>query len=211
MKPTLVKICGVTRLEDARLVVEAGADWLGINFWPQSKRHVDIERGAQIAAAARAVRADIVVVGVFVNQSVDEITRAAELAGLDYVQLHGDESPELCAAIATPVIKALAMRADADIARIGAYPCDIYLIDTPTVGYGGSGRTFDWSLARAAVATQKSVVLAGGLTPENVADAVATVRPFGVDVASGVESAPGIKDAGLVASFVARAKGERND
>ena len=208
---TLVKICGVTRAEDARLVADSGADWIGINFWPPSKRYVDAAQGAVVAAAARKVNPDIIVVGVFVNQSAGDIARVAGSVGLDYAQLHGDETPQDCAAVSVPVIVALAMRSADDVAQVGAYPCAVYLIDTPTPGYGGSGRTFDWSLALAAVATGERIVLAGGLNPDNVAAAVARVGPFGVDVASGVESAPGIVDAALVRAFVARVKGERND
>lgn len=193
------------------MVVRAGADWIGLNFWPRSKRWIDRERGLEVAAAARAERAGIVLVGVFVDQLEDGVRGIADEMGLDYVQLHGNESPDFCAGFGARAIKAFAMSASADIDRLADYPgCETLLIDTPTPEYGGSGRTFDWSLARAAVATGRRIVLAGGLNPGNVAEAVATVRPFGVDVASGVESAPGRpgqKDEALVRAFVAAAKG----
>jgi phosphoribosylanthranilate isomerase len=204
----VVKICGVTTPEDARMVVRAGADWIGLNFWPRSKRWINRERGREVAAAARAERSDIVLVGVFVDQLEEGVRSIADEVGLDYVQLHGGESPGFCAVFGDRAIKAFAMSASADVDRLGDYPgCETLLIDTPTPAYGGSGRTFDWTLARAAVATGRRIVLAGGLNPGNVADAVATVRPFGVDVASGVESAPGRKDEALVRAFVAAAKG----
>jgi len=203
---TVVKICGVTRPDDARMVAEAGTEWIGINFWPSSKRYVDASQGAAVAAAARAINSDIVVVGVFVNQSAEDIGQVSAVVNLDYAQLHGDETAEHCAAVSVPVIKALAMSSSDDVGDIGAYPCETYLIDTPTAGYGGSGRTFDWSLGQAAVATGKRIVLAGGLNPDNVAEAIAQVAPFAVDVASGVESAPGVKDAALVRAFVQHAK-----
>jgi len=208
---TVVKICGVTRVEDARIVAEAGADWIGLNFWPQSKRHVDAPVAADIARVARQVNPNIVVVGLFVNHTAVGAVKLTRLVGCDYAQLHGDESPEECAAIASfvPVIKAVAMRSADDVARLARYPCDTFVVDTPSAGYGGSGQSFDWRLARGAVATGKRIVLAGGLSPDNVADAIADVAPYGVDVASGVESAPGIKDAALVAAFIAAAKGEQ--
>ncbi|HUH00422.1 MAG TPA: phosphoribosylanthranilate isomerase, partial [Kofleriaceae bacterium] len=191
-----------------RMVVRAGADWIGLNFWPRSKRWINRERGLEIAAAARAERADIVLVGVFVDQLEEGVRSIADELGLSYVQLHGGESPGFCAGFGVRAIKALAMSGSADVDRLADYPaCETLLVDTPTPEYGGSGRTFDWSLACAAVATGRRIVLAGGLNPGNVADAVATVRPFGVDVASGVESAPGRKDEALVCAFVAAAKG----
>jgi phosphoribosylanthranilate isomerase len=208
----IVKICGVTTPEDARMVVRAGADWIGLNFWPRSKRWINRERALEVAAAARAERSDIVLVGVFVDQLLEGVRSIADDVGLDYVQLHGDEPPHFCADFGAQAIKAFAMSESADVDRFGAYDgCGALLVDTPTPDYGGSGRTFDWALARAAVATGKRILLAGGLDPGNVAHAVATVAPFGVDVASGVESAPGRKDEARVRAFVTAAKGNRHD
>lgn len=205
---TVVKICGITRAEDAIACVRAGADWLGLNFWPPSRRFIDAEHGRALAAAARSA-GDPALVGVFVNQSNKEIAAVARAVNLDWVQLHGDEGPERCAELVDRglrVIKALPMASAADIDRLADYPASTFLIDTPTAGYGGSGRTFDWELARRAVATGRTIILAGGLDPDNVAAAVAGVRPFGVDVASGVESLPGIKDHARVRAFIDRAK-----
>lgn len=204
----IVKICGVTTAADARMVTRAGADWIGLNFWPRSKRAIDRLRGVELAAAARAERAGIVLVGVFVDQTEDEVRDIGDEVGLDYVQLHGAESPGYCAVFGARAIKAFPMHEAADVERFADYgSCEVLLVDTPTADYGGSGRTFDWSLARVAVASGRRIVLAGGLTPANVAGAVASVQPYGVDVASGVESAPGHKDEALVRAFVAAAKG----
>ncbi len=204
---TRVKICGVTRLEDATAAVAAGADMIGINLWPFSKRSVCIDDARNLASAARVAAPSVDIVGVFVNQEAGEIADLADVIGLDYVQLHGDESPEFCASLSTPVMKAIAVDSSADIVRLAAYPVAAIVLDTPSPCYGGSGMTFDWSLAAAATRGELPIVLAGGLTPDNVAAAVAEVAPFAVDVASGVESAPGIKDRELMQRFVAAARG----
>lgn len=211
-----VKICGVTRRQDAMHAAAAGADLLGLNLWPGSKRHVDVEAARALAAAAREARPDVTIVGVFVDAAEDAIVRAAALATLDVVQLHGREPASLTAALRAhglTVWRAVAMATDADVAALAAADAaqraDAYLLDTPTVGHGGSGRTFDWRLAAAAVAAGHKIALAGGLRPDNVADAVAQVGPWAVDVASGVESSPRVKDPELVARFVAAARGAR--
>jgi phosphoribosylanthranilate isomerase len=186
-----IKICGVTQPQDAALVASAGADYLGINFWPQSKRYVATADALALSRAARAL-GSVQIVGVFVNASAHDIARAVRSAELDIVQLHGDESPEQAAAISAltgrPVWKALA--ADR-LATAAAYRCHAILVDTPSAARGGTGATFDWSLAAEAVRSMPHMhwVLAGGLTPENVAAAIAVVRPWAVDVASGVELA----------------------
>ena len=203
----LVKICGITRAEDAEQTVRAGADWLGINFWPKSKRFATREVAIDVAAAARAVRADVRLVGVFVNQPVSEIDALADAVALDYVQLHGGEAPATCAYFGARAIKAIAVRGMEDIRLLEDFPSTTFLLDTPSAGYGGSGLTFDWTLAKAAVGSGRRILLAGGLNLENVAEAVREVRPFGVDVASGVESAPGVKDSEKVRRFIAAAKG----
>lgn len=201
----IIKICGITRAEDADLATRAGADWLGLNFWPRSRRYVTAEQAAEVAAAARAVRAGIVIVGVFVDQEPDEVAALAARLELDHVQLHGDERPEVAARFGRRAIKALAMNEAADLDRMADFECPYILVDTPSPGRGGSGIVGDWSVARQAAAA-RPVLLAGGLTPDNVAAAVATVAPFGVDVASGVERAPGIKDRDLVERFIAAAR-----
>lgn len=208
---TRIKICGITRVEDAVDAAAAGADFVGLNFWPRSKRHVDATRGRALADAVRRA-GGARVVGVFVDASIDEIAAIHARVELDVIQLHGAESPELVAEVARAtsraVWKALAATAELDLA---AWPGEAVLLDTPTPGKGGSGETFDWALARAARTRDpaRAVVLAGGLTPGNVARAIAEVAPWGVDVASGVESAPGVKDAAKLAAFVAAVRQSR--
>ena len=184
----LVKICGITRLEDAEAAVAAGAEAIGFVFWPKSPRFIDPHRARRIALALPPL---VTVVGVFVNQPVDYVNGVASLVRLGAVQLHGDESPEFAAAVSIPVIKAVSV----DNVDTGAWTArTTLLLDVhDPAARGGTGRTIDWAAA-ADVAAQRRVLLAGGLTPDNVADAVARVRPFGIDVSSGVERAPGIKD-----------------
>ena len=202
MSPPRVKICGVTRLEDALQAARLGADALGFNFWPGSKRFL-------APAAARSIVERlppfVTPVGVFVNQPEAEIRRAAEESGVRVLQLHGDEPPELCARLPLPVVKAVRVGAALPLDALRAYPVAAFLLDAPSAGYGGSGAAFDWSLAEG-VAGLGPLILAGGLTPENVAAGVRRVRPYAVDVASGVESAPGVKDVSKMARFIAAAR-----
>jgi phosphoribosylanthranilate isomerase len=202
-----VKICGITRPEDAELAASLGAWAIGFILWPQSKRAAD---PAVAAGVARALRRQVAVVGVFVNPTLDEVVQAAEAIGFTHVQLHGDEGPAFCTAVAertgARVIKALRIGSGADIRAAERYHTDLHLLDTAAgASYGGTGRIWDWEL----VAQRRSkvpVVLSGGLTPENVAEAVSVVRPWAVDVASGVESAPGVKDPAKVRAFIAAAE-----
>ena len=184
----IVKICGITRLEDAEAAVDAGAGAIGFIFWPNSPRFIDPHRARRIAAALPPL---VTPVGVFVNQPLEYVNGVASLVGLGTVQLHGDETPAFAAAVASPVMKAIAPGGDAG----RAWPSRVrLLLDVhDPVARGGTGRTIDWRAA-ADLAAQRQVLLAGGLTPDNVADAIARVRPFGIDVSSGVERAPGIKD-----------------
>jgi phosphoribosylanthranilate isomerase len=181
-----VKVCGLTRLDDAYAAVEAGASAVGFVFWPESPRFVDPYRARAIAATLPPF---VTAVGLFVNQSVGYVNGVASLVRLGAVQLHGDETPEFAASITAPVIRAL------PVERAAAWPegTTLLLDAHDPVRRGGTGRVIDWSAA-AAVAAHRRVLLAGGLTPDNVADAIARVRPFGIDVSSGVERAPGIKD-----------------
>ncbi|HSK00225.1 MAG TPA: phosphoribosylanthranilate isomerase, partial [Kofleriaceae bacterium] len=175
------------------------------------KRRVDVARAASIAAAARAA-GPVQIVGLFVDAGAAEIAAVHARVALDVIQLHGAEAPEDAAevarAVGRPVWKAIAAGAPADLERLAAWPVDAILLDTPTPGKGGSGIAFDWSLARAARAADptRRIVLAGGLHPGNVAAAIAAVGPWAVDVASGVEAAPGVKDAARVAAFIAAAR-----
>lgn len=199
MSRVRIKICGVTRAEDALAAVRLGADALGFNFWPGSKRHVT-------PAAARAIIARlppfVTSVGVFVNQLEGEMRAIAAETGIQLFQLHGDEPPELCARLPLPVVKAIPVDQVRTLSRLLSYEVSAFLLDTPSRGYGGSGQPFDWSLAEG-VSEVAPVILAGGLTPENVAAAVRAVRPYAVDVASGVESSPGVKDMGRMSRFFA--------
>jgi phosphoribosylanthranilate isomerase len=191
-----VKICGITRLEDAEAAVEYGADALGFVFWPRSPRHVDADRARAII---EAVRGDVEVVGVFVNQAADEVNSIARRAGLTMVQLHGEETAGYAGGIELPVIKAITLQ---EPAPLEGWPDEVmWLVDGhDPARRGGTGKHADWSRA-AALARKRRVLLAGGLTPVNVAGAIGEVRPFGVDVSSGVESAPGIKDRTLIAAL----------
>jgi phosphoribosylanthranilate isomerase len=183
-----VKICGITRLEDAEAAVAAGAGAIGFVFWPKSPRFIDPHRARQIAAALPPL---VPTVGVFVNQPREYVNGVARLVRLGAVQLHGDETPAFAAALSNPVVKAIST----GHADLESWPARVRLlldVQDPVMR-GGTGRTIDW-VAAARLAEQREILLAGGLTPENVADAVARVRPFGIDVSSGVERAPGIKD-----------------
>ncbi|MFB9145036.1 phosphoribosylanthranilate isomerase [Halomonas alkalicola] len=199
MQRTRVKLCGLTRPEDVDAAVAAGADALGFVLWPGSKRAVD---EARLAALAARVPAFVTRVGLFVDQDPELIERCAE--HLDLLQFHGDEPPALCEAFRRPWIKALRMRDGLDLhATAEAYRgARALLLDAYRPGVpGGTGETFDWSRIPAGLA--KPVILAGGLAADNVAEAIATVAPFAVDVSGGVEAAPGIKDAGRIAAFLA--------
>jgi len=184
----LVKICGITRPEDAEAAVEAGAGAIGFIFWPNSPRFIDPHRARTIAAALPPF---VTAVGVFVNQPLAYVNGVASLVALGAVQLHGDETPEYAAGVSRPVMKAISVGRDE--ARLWPSRVRLLLDVHDPMARGGTGRTIDWAAA-ADLSARREVLLAGGLTPDNVADAVARVRPFGIDVSSGVERAPGIKD-----------------
>jgi phosphoribosylanthranilate isomerase len=187
-----VKICGITRLEDAEAAVALGANALGFVFWPKSPRYIDPYRARAIVASLPPF---VSAVGLFVNQSPGHIASVASLARLGVVQLHGDETPEEAATLGRPIVRALSLEAAAG--ALDRWPARVtILLDAHDPDRrGGTGRTIDWDAA-AAIARRRRVVLAGGLNPDNIAAAVERVRPFGVDVSSGVESAPGRKDVG---------------
>src|SRR3954447_6610859 len=184
----MVKICGITRREDAMAAVDAGARAIGFVFWPDSPRFIDPHRARTIAAALPPF---VTTVGVFVNQAIEHVNRVAGLVRLGAVQLHGDETPDVAGAVARPVIKAITP----EHGDVGVWPDRVrLLLDVyDPAARGGTGRTVDWDRA-ANIASSRRILLAGGLTPDNVAGAIARVRPFGIDVSSGVERAPGIKD-----------------
>lgn len=198
-----VKICGITGKEDALTAVEAGADALGFVFYEKSPRHVSPQKAAAII---RELPPFIQTVGLFVDEEAEQVNWTADFCGLDLVQLHGDEEPEYCVGISRRIIKAFRVRTAASLAAIRRYQVSGCLLDawSPDVR-GGSGQTFDWLLAGEACSAGR-LILAGGLTPENVVDAVRCVSPYAVDVSSGVESAPGVKDPAKVREFIRRVK-----
>ena len=197
-----VKVCGITRLTDALHAVEQGATALGFVLWPKSPRAITAERAAEIVAE---LPSHVMSVGVFVNESIDAIRTTAEHVGLTAVQLHGDEPPAYADALEWPVFRAVSV-GEVGLAADAWAPDTALLVDNiDPVRRGGTGTAVDWSQA-AGIAKTRRVVLAGGLTPENVAIAIRAVHPFGVDVSSGVESAPGVKDFDKVAQFISNAR-----
>jgi len=199
---TLVKICGITRLEDAELAVELGASALGFVFWPSSPRYIPPSRAAEIV---EALPPRIAAIGVFVDQTRNFVWNAAEQVGLTALQLHGDETLAFAAALPRPVIKAVPVTTDFSLEAVMDIPRSMtVLLDAhDPVRRGGTGETVDWSVA-AAVAWRRPIFLSGGLHAGNIREAIARVNPHAVDISSGVESAPGIKDpARLRALFAA--------
>lgn len=198
-----VKICGLTRPADAENAIDAGADMLGLNFVPSSPRFIDITTARAIAHATRG-RARLV--GVFADEDAARIRQIAANVPLDFLQLHGQETPEFVTAIGPNAFKAIAVGSNDDVEFARTYPGDLLLVDARIAGQlGGTGVRLDPALV-APLARERSILLAGGLRPENVADAVRHVRPRGVDVASGVETSPGIKDEQMMRKFVAEAR-----
>ena len=202
--PVIVKICGITNLADGQAAAEAGADTLGFVFCEQSPRCVSVEAAARII---REVQPFVIKVGVFVNAPEDLVVRAARECGLNLLQFHGDESPEYCLQFGLMSMKAFRIRDAGSLEAVPAYHTDAWLFDaySPTKA-GGTGETFNWDLALQARSWGRPIFLAGGLTPENVAEAVRQARPYAVDVSSGVEAAPGRKDHAKVRAFIQAAK-----
>lgn len=198
-----VKICGVTSPRDAEMVASAGASAIGLNFVPSSPRKVSVEVAAAIA---RAVAGQVELVGVFADESVDEMARIQAEVGLDWLQLHGEESPRVLAQCGPRAMKALRVGGPADVVSASLYGGERLLVDAKVAGaLGGTGHAFDWTLVEG-LARQRALVVAGGLGPDNVGEAVRRVRPFGVDTASGVEHAPGQKSPHRVRAFVEGAR-----
>ena len=199
-----VKICGITTLDDARMAVDAGADALGFVFYDKSPRCINPVAAANIIAKLPPF---IQTVGLFVNEEIGQINWTADFCGLDVVQLHGDETPEDCQDVNRRVIKAFRIQNIVSIDPLKKYQVSGYLLDAWSPdAFGGTGRTFNWEVA-AAARQYGRIILAGGLSPDNVAEALQVVKPYAVDVSSGVESAPGKKDAEKVKMFIKRAKG----
>jgi phosphoribosylanthranilate isomerase len=203
------KICGITRLEDAEAAAQAGAWAIGLNHWPGSSRYIEPAAAAEIGAV---MKRRLNVAGVFVNATLDEITAAAESAELAFVQLHGDEGPSFCAEVArrtgAKVIKAFRVRSSAELRGAAAYRTDFHLFDAYRPGTpGGTGESFDWELVRRRRSPSKGgipAIVAGGLTPENVGEAINASNAWAVDVAGGVEveGRPGVKDHDLIRRFI---------
>jgi phosphoribosylanthranilate isomerase len=201
---TRVKICGITNAPDAQAVVAAGADAIGFIFYEKSPRYVLVPTAAEIA---KHLPSSIMRVGLFVNAPEGLVQRAITGCGLTMLQFHGDETPAYCARFSLMTMKAFRVHGRETLAEIPQYKTNFYLLDAfSSTTLGGTGEKFNWDLAIEAQKFGKPIFLAGGLTPENVAGAIRQVRPYGVDVSSGVESAPGKKDHAKVKAFVTAAK-----
>ena len=203
---TRIKICGITREEDARAAAQLGADAIGLVFFAPSPRNVHL---AQARAIAAAVPPFVTVVGLFVDPAREEVESVLRGCSINVLQFHGDEAPEFCGSFGLPYIKAARVRADSDLVQCLSpyHAAQGWLLDAyHDQLYGGSGESFDWKLIPRDLA--RPVILSGGLTPDNVGAAVRQVRPWAVDVSSGVETAKGIKDAAKIAAFVTGVKNE---
>src|SRR5512137_921770 len=202
--PVKVKICGITNLPDGLAAAEAGADALGFVFYDQSPRHISVEAASGLI---RQLPAFLMKVGVFVNAPEDLVVRASRECGLNLLQFHGDERPEYCLQFGLMSMKAFRIRDAASLQALRNYPTDAWLLDAYSPGKpGGTGETFNWDLALEARNWGRPIFLAGGLTSKNVAEAVQRAQPYGVDVSSGVEAAPGKKDHAKVRAFIQAAK-----
>ena len=205
--PVRVKICGITNVADAVAAVDAGADALGFMFFENSKRNITPKVAAEII---RELPPFVSKVGVFVNPNADFVRSAIETSGIDTLQFHGEEPPEFCAQFALKIIKAFRIRNIESLRECSSYLNHAWLLDSfVDAAYGGTGTAFNWDVAIEATRFSRMVILAGGLKVETVADAIRKVRPYGVDVSSGVESAPGKKDHSKVRDFIMAAKAIR--
>ena len=187
-----IKICGITRFEDAKVAAGLGVDALGFIFYRKSPRYVPPEEAAIII---RQLPPFVSRVGVFVDEEFEKVIAIARATGIDTVQLHGTESPRYCNKIPLPVIKAFSIDPTSDLSLLEQYHVSGLLLDTWAAGRrGGTGRTFDWTIAQAACTKYDHIILAGGLNPSNIEEALETVHPYGIDINSGVEIKPGIKN-----------------
>jgi phosphoribosylanthranilate isomerase len=202
--PVKVKICGITNVDDGLAAAEAGADVLGFVFYDQSPRRIALPAAAGLIGQLPPF---VLKAGVFVNAPEDVVLRAIAECGLNLLQFHGDEPPAYCLQFGLMSMKAFRIRGAASLQALPNYPTDAWLLDAYCPGKpGGTGETFNWDLAREARGYGRPVFLAGGLTPENVAEAVRRAQPYGVDVSSGVEAAPGRKDHAKIRAFIHAAK-----
>jgi len=201
---TKVKICGLMELDHVKTAVESGADAIGFVF-AKSRRQVTVDQARELATA---VPSEVLKIGVFVNEPLEEVERIAREVPLDVVQLHGDEDPDYVRRISIPTIKALSIKTKEDVQQASQYEVDYFLFDAPGVEFrGGSGHSFDWSLLTKANISHDKVILAGGLTENNINEAIHIVQPFMVDVSSGVETAQR-KDAEKIRTFIRAVRDE---
>ena len=201
-----VKICGMTNLKDVKVAVDGGVDAVGFIFYKKSPRSVTMQAVRKIVLELPPF---VDSVGVFVNETAEQINKIADRCNLDRVQLHGNESPTFCKKIRRRVIKAIRVKDIQSLKKLSDYPVSSFLLDTFSEDqYGGTGRVFDWNLAYPAK-KYGPIILAGGLTPNNVRQAIQRIQPYGVDVCSGVESQPGIKDHKMMQTFLKNVKAER--
>jgi phosphoribosylanthranilate isomerase len=199
-----VKICGITNFADAKVAAEAGADVLGFVFYEKSPRSITCEAAAAII---RELPPFIIKAGVFVDAPEDVVVQAIRECGLNLLQFHGEETPDYCLQFGIMSMKAFRVRDASSLQALREYPTDAWLLDAYTPGkLGGTGEVFNWDLAREAQSWGRPVFLAGGLTSDNVAEAIERARPYAVDVSSGVEAAPGRKDAARIKAFIEAAK-----
>ena len=200
MNRVRIKICGLTRREDVLFLEELGVDFAGFIFVPESPRFLEVGAAAEITPLVpRGTKR----VGVFADEDPEQVRRTAEECHLDILQFHGTETPEYCRQFLLPYFKAIRVKGEEDLDTLKLYRPEAFLLDTFSPdALGGTGETFDWGLAREAKKQDVPVILAGGLNPENVSGAVRKVEPWGVDVSSGVESGPGVKDHGKMKAFV---------
>jgi phosphoribosylanthranilate isomerase len=202
---TRIKICGITRTQDARAAAEAGADAIGLVFYPPSPRYLSTERAAEIRDALPPF---VQTVALFVNADAAQVAQVLGRVRPGLLQFHGEETPEFCAQFGMPFVKACRVKPGVDaLEYLRPYSrAAAWLFDSHVPEYGGIGESFDWSLLPAAGRIERSVILSGGLSRENVAEAIRRVRPWGVDVSSGVESAKGVKDGAKIAAFIAEVR-----
>ncbi len=199
-----VKICGVTTIDDAQVAVQAGAYGVGLMFYSGSPRHISVDVAQEIA---ESLPPSVLRVGVFVDPNPSDIFAAIQLCGLNLLQFHGNETPQFCQQFGVMTMKAFRMRNAGSLDPLATFSADAFLLDSYVPDKaGGTGETFNWDLAVEAKKFGRPIFLAGGLTPENVADAIRAVQPFGVDVSSGVEFSPGRKNPEKVRAFIAAAR-----
>jgi phosphoribosylanthranilate isomerase len=190
--PIRIKVCGITRYEDAKVAASIGVDAIGFIFYQRSPRYIPPEEAAVII---KQLPPFVSRVGVFVDEDLEKVVGITRATGIDTVQLHGSESPRYCAKIPLPVIKAFSIEPETDLSLLEQYHVSGFLLDTWASGRrGGTGRTFDWTIAKSACIKYSRVILAGGLNPANLEEALETVHPYGIDINSGVEIKPGIKN-----------------